>query len=159
MAATRRDLLAAVPVAVVLSLSGYAQLSGDGGSNERPPSVVANESDATRDVTLRVWEVGPVDPFEERPDSFREDFETAVADGPPPDSEYRTVNRYEVTVEPGSTATPLDAASASGLRYLRAVADHGEAIGVWLEVDSPVAEFFADISVYEAGMSVTAGEY
>jgi len=159
MDATRRDLLRAVPVAVVLSLAGCSQFSREGGSNEGPPYVVANESDATRDVTLRVWEVGPVDPFEERPDSFREEFETAVADGSPPDSKYRTVNRYEVTVESESTAMPLDSTSASGLLYLRAVADHGEAIGVWLEVDGPETDFFADLSVYEAGMGVTTGEY
>mgnify|MGYP000176886773 CR=1 FL=1 len=157
MVVTRREVLASVPVA--LSLSGCSQVVGDDGSNGRPPYVVANESDATRDVTLRVWEVGPVDPLEERPDSFREDFETGVADGSVVESDYRSVAGYEVTVEPGSTARPLDSTSASGLLYLHGRADHRETIGVWLEVAGPDEPFFPDVSVYGNGMSVTTGEY
>ncbi|WP_135365651.1 hypothetical protein [Halosimplex halophilum] len=155
MDATRRGLLAAVPAAVTMA---GCSLVGGGDSDDRPPYAVENESDETRSVDLRVWEVGPVDPFDERPDSFRDDFEAAAAEGTVPESDYEWRESYELSIEPGDTAAPLDESSATGLLYVRASADHGGAIGVWVEADDSSEDFFVAISVYGHGMSATTGE-
>jgi len=155
MDATRRSLLAAVPTAVVTAGCSVVPESDTG---ERPPYVVENVSDAPRSVDLRVWKVGPVDPFEERPDSFREQFERAAEDGTVDEFDFEWRETYHLDVGPGAEATPLDESSATGLLYVRASADHGERIGVWVEISDSPGDFFVDCSVYEGGMSATVGK-
>jgi|GEM_PF-2641731 len=156
MVTTRRGLLAAVPATVAVTGCSFVS---DSGSEDRPPYAVENESGAPRNVDLRVWKVGQVDPFEERADSFREEFESAAANGSVDDAEFEWTDGYDLTIEPGAAAAPLESSSATGLLYVRASADHGERIGVWVEVEDSPGDFFVDVSVYENGMSATAGEY
>ncbi|QLH79536.1 hypothetical protein HZS55_20550 [Halosimplex rubrum] len=156
MDAARRGLLAAVPAAV--AVTGCSLVSGTE-SEDRPPYTVENESGAPRSVDLRVWKVGAVDPLEERTDSFRDDFEAAAADGEVDESRFEWTDSYDLTIEPGAAAAPLESSSATGLLYVEASADHGERIGVWVEVGNPADDFFVDCSVYEAGTSVTTGAY
>ncbi|WP_415382529.1 hypothetical protein [Halosimplex sp. TS25] len=153
---TRRGLVAAVPAAV--ALSGCTLVSGE--PEETPPYVVENTTDEPRTVELGVWNVGSVRPVDERPDSFREEFEEAVEDGSPDDSDYEWRETYELRVEPGSAASPVSSSSATGLLYVRAVADHGGEIGHWLEVDESAEAFFVEFSVSRGrSLGFTAGEY
>ncbi|ELZ25021.1 hypothetical protein C475_10759 [Halosimplex carlsbadense 2-9-1] len=156
MDASRRDLLAAVPAAV--AITGCSFVSGSE-SEDRPPYVVENESGEPRNVDLQVWKVGRVAPFDERPDSFREEFEAAAADGSVDDSAFEWTDGYDLTIEPGAAAKPLASSSATGLLYVQASADHGERIGVWVEAGDSPGDFFVDISVYGSGASATTGEY
>ncbi|WP_459190993.1 hypothetical protein [Halosimplex sp. J119] len=156
MDATRRALLAAVPATV--AVAGCSLASGSG-SDDRPPYAVENESGASRAVALRVWKVGELDPLEDRPDSFRERFERAAAAGDLGAFDVEWRDAYDLTVDPGTTATPLDSSNATGLLYVQATADNDERIGVWAEVGDTPGNFFVELSVYESGMSATVGEY
>jgi len=108
MDATRRGLLVAVPAGVATTAVAGCSLVSGSDSDDRPPYVVENESGSHRDVDLRVWTVGPVDPFDERPDSVHEEFEAAAADGTLPERDYEWRDDYDLSVDPGATATPLD---------------------------------------------------
>lgn len=157
MDATRRGLLTAVPGALLLS--GCSMARGGGGADDEPPYVVENESDRTRTVELTVWNVGQVGPFEERGDSFRDEFESAVEDGSVGESEYEWRETYDLNVEPGSEGIPIASSDATGLLHVVASTDHGQVIRLWIEVSGVDEDFFAEISVYEGGMSATTGEY
>ncbi|QLH84527.1 hypothetical protein [Halosimplex pelagicum] len=158
MEPTRRSLLAAVPaVAATASVAGCSLAVGRE-SADRPPYVVENESGARRSIDLRVLKIGPVDPLDDRPDSFREDFEAAAADGSVDESRFEWTDSYDLSIAPDAAARPLDDSSAFGLLYVQVSADNGERIGVWVEVDDSSEDFFVAISVYGHGMSATTGE-
>lgn len=157
MRPTRRSLLAAVPATALLS--GCSLASALGGREATPPYVVENTSDQPRSVELGVWNVGRIRPVEDRPDDFRKEFETAVADGSVEESSYEWRERYRLDIEPGSEAAPLSSSDASGLLYVRASADNGAELDAWVPVEAPGEAFFVHITAYANGMGFTTGEY